>query len=147
MIESVEFMGVREAQDLAPNYEAAMISIVDPSHDRDFRLSGWRDGRVLSLRFDDLVFDLFAPEESPYILFDEVMARRVVEFVRGLQESTEPVNLFVHCMAGVSRSAAVAYWVWRAHGVPLPRNFGIRACPNVRVFDLLMKATGESRPN
>jgi hypothetical protein len=86
------------------------------------------------------VYGVF-PENSPYILFDEDMARQVMGFVRGLHELPEPVNLFVHCMAGVSRSAAVAYWVWRKHGARLPRNFGTRACPNARVLDHLFRLT------
>lgn len=137
MIESVEFMSVREAVSKLPKPGEVMISIVDPSHDPRFELPAWPKTLIRYFRFDDLVLDLFPEERSPYVLFDETMAREIIAFTDALHLLPQPIRLIVHCMQGVSRSAAVAYWAHRNYGTKLPANFGIRACPNVRVFEIL----------
>lgn len=140
MIYSVDCMGILQAEAMRPSGEAAMISIVEPSYDQDFHLPGWGNGRVLYLRFDDLVF---APlqENSRFVLFDEAMASRIACFVREWHAVQESVALFVHCMAGVSRSAAVAYWVHRFFNAPVPEDFAYRVVPNIRVFEVLMSVS------
>lgn len=73
-------------------------------------------------------------------------ARRIVDFVYGLQALAQPLSLAVHCHGGISRSTAVADWVSARlfvpiapapAGVPLP---SIGPMPNARVLRLLDKA-------
>lgn len=45
---------------------------------------------------------------NDYVLFDEEMARRIVQFV---EENRAARIWIVHCRAGVSRSGAVSRWL------------------------------------
>lgn len=54
---------------------------------------------VLKLQFDDAV-----EPEGDLVLFDESMARKIVEFINAADRSRE---LFINCSAGISRSGAV----------------------------------------
>lgn len=137
MITAIEFMGIQEAMALSPPHTGAMISIVDSAHNPAFTLSGWSD--IKYFRFDDLVH--LPPEHPQYVLFNEQMAREIVAFVRDLHALEHPIMLYVHCMAGVSRSGAIAYWVAQEFGIPLPDYFPVRAKPNLRVLSLLMQAS------
>ncbi|HYE38123.1 hypothetical protein [Methylocaldum sp.] len=137
MITTIEFMGIQEAMALSPPRTGAMISIVDSAHNPAFTLSGWSE--IKYFRFDDLVY---LPLENPqYVLFDEQMAREIVDFVQDLHALEHPITLYVHCMAGVSRSGAVASWIGQEFGIPLPDYFLARAKPNPRVLSLLRQAS------
>jgi len=59
---------------------------------------------VLQLRFDDLQVPLHCETKNiDYILFDQQHARQIWDFVNANDK-----HIFIHCHAGISRSAAVA---------------------------------------
>lgn len=63
---------------------------------------------ILKLNFDDIVYPevLSEKELNEVILFDEDMAKQIVEFAQKMN----PNKLcFIHCDAGISRSGAVGY--------------------------------------
>src|SRR5690606_28393471 len=73
-------------------------------------------------------------------------ARRIVEFVRQHQHSREERQLLIHCMGGISRSAAVAEWASLSLWLPITLGpFQSTACANPRLRRLLDKAADELR--
>lgn len=82
---------------IAPGHpEVCMISIRSPGKSVTLQ-SGWKD--ILILTFDDIT----EPRE-PFIAFNEDHARAILHFVKNHGHS----SFFIHCEAGLSRSAAVA---------------------------------------
>lgn len=91
---------------IVPTAGAAIISIHASDEDPAPLLPGWQ--ACLTLCFDDID----EPRRGA-IAFDAEMARRIVEFV---DAQSERKTLYVHCTAGISRSAAVAIFISEAHG-------------------------------
>ena len=100
-----------------------------------------RHRNVLNLDFDDIA----APDEwknlkkcDQYILFDDDLARRIVEFV---EENRNAAVWIVHCSAGVSRSGAVSKWLkdWLQvrYGIDANNVDGRYASPNPYVLMIL----------
>ena len=113
---------------------------------------------VLNLTFDDItapekwqMMTLFTrqstdgsePDEngisgSEYVLFDEEMAHRLVEFV---EDNRKAKVWIVHCSAGVSRSGAVARWLKDClkfkYGIEANNVDGRYAVPNAYVLRIL----------
>ena len=102
MIRSVDFVPRAEMERLTPASHIAVISIngwlaIPP------QLIGFE--RVLRLEFEDV--------RTPGTrgAFSADHAGAVVAFVDALHSDAQPVDLVVHCKAGVSRSAAVARFI------------------------------------
>ncbi len=133
-INQVYFASRQLAESLAGNPYMAVISITDPSTpeaklDHLFH-------HVLRLSFYDAApADEYLPAPVPG-LFDRLMARRIVDFVRDLHAAPFEISVMVHCEYGVSRSAAVALFVEAYTGAPLTaREFACEA--NQWVLDRL----------
>lgn len=115
MLKSVHFIPLYQAEKLEGKPDVIVISI----HDRHYRpnlRSGFRD--VLRLHFDDYdrerdgndaLQDSFTPEQAG------VLKSWLEPYLRAKTDFT----LLVHCHAGISRSAAVAWWAHKAHGLEL----------------------------
>lgn len=75
----------------------------------------WYDG--IQLQFDDVDIEYPILRLKP---ISKEQAVEIVRFVTMLHELPQPMNLVVHCYAGVSRSAAVAHFVNEnfVHGHP-----------------------------
>ena len=103
----------------------------------------------LSLRFWDIGDDkvklasLLSFHYKP-ILFDEKMARKVVEFVDRMIADPEPVVFVAHCDAGVSRSGAVGLFAVERAGKDIGEFFheNPNVYPNEFVLRMLKKAAG-----
>lgn len=133
MLKSVHFIPLNLAEKLEGRPDVIVISI----HDRHFRpnlRSGFRD--VLHLDFDDYdserdgldpAQDTFTPEQA------ESLKSWLEPYLRADRDFT----LLVHCHAGISRSAAVAWWAHKAHGVELATEFPVWYLNNhvLRVLD------------
>ena len=147
--------------------DIAVISIGDSFEDCDpddifsngpsSRWFRYQHKNVLNLTFDDIaVSEKLQPaarfkEKLPagsvtsgkgYILFDEEMARRIVNFVEGNREAR---TWIVHCSAGISRSRAVSRWLkdWLRlrYGVDANNVDGRYAVPNAYVLRVLDKTS------
>lgn len=158
-------MSAAEASKLEPSKRAVIISILDQFEEssRPAHLDAFADH--LSLSFVD-TFErtktMVWPDEmsdaehlqacggiegdrAP-VLSD---ARKIIDFVTRHHESPDELDLVVHCLAGKSRSAAVAKWVTESLGTPIP---GIDAAgqrllslANKRVLRLLRKAANTQK--
>lgn len=98
-MQKVTFLSRSQAQAFRPTTHSALISISDRRDEPLQPQPGWRD--VLHLSFDDA--DVAATGVE---LMTEQQARDVLAFVR--RNRDDCAELVVHCLAGQSRSAAVA---------------------------------------
>ncbi|WP_157991649.1 hypothetical protein [Caldimonas tepidiphila] len=73
-------------------------------------------------------------------------AREIVEFCRRAHECETPFALVVHCLAGASRSHAVALSVSEQLGIELERRAPGKGSPNPRLRRLLSRAWDEPAP-
>lgn len=101
-----------EAQQALSNW--AVISITAPNEPEASLQPGWAS--ILRLEFADT--DNAAEVE---VAFNDVHARTVVDFVRGLDPQVQ--GIFVHCYAGISRSAAVAKFIADTYELPFPEKY------------------------
>lgn len=119
MLKRVHFIPLAQAEKLTGRPDVIVISI----HDRHFLpnlRSGFRD--VLRLHFDDYdqerdgmdaLQDSFTPEQA------DTLKWWLEPYLRANTEFT----LLVHCYAGISRSAAIAWWAHKAHGLELMTDY------------------------
>jgi predicted protein tyrosine phosphatase len=92
---------------------------------------------ILTLNFDDTMTD--DHDVDNHGLFTAAQARRIIAFVRKNNARSGPVNLYIHCAAGISRSGAVALF---ANELLALNMTGFRANnpaiqPNLFVYDIL----------
>ena len=138
---SYEAMRERARHDRIPA-TACVVSIVDPEEEPIFEED---TERIITLKFHDLDPQWpVDPERDPrpsYVLMNADHAQQIVAHVLKFHEHPERWECLVHCMAGVSRSGAVATFVQRLAGVPaehfLTQNAGLH--PNGYVLKLLMR--------
>lgn len=105
MIEAINFLSRSQAEIMQPEKGDVLISISEPGFSLPNLKAGW--GRVLSLQFWDLTEPLLK-EGKIYPVITQEQAMQIADFIRLWHASDEKVRFIVHCMAGVSRSAAVA---------------------------------------
>ncbi len=88
--------------------EIAFISI----RDIEYPLIDEDKSNFLNLSFDDVEYK--TANDNVTILFDEIMARQIIDFAANNSEK----NLFVvHCLMGVSRSGAVGAFLSDYFGI------------------------------
>lgn len=158
MLKTVEFMSRKRAQCLPPSRTTAVISICGVGGQRA-RLSRFLD--VLYLEFGDMAEEWLGIPEGliPEVTLDGSIpfwkdqalpmaaeAHQAVAFIENLAGLEAKIDLVVHCMAGISRSAAIALYAAERYAVPLmhydaPDTSGA----NPRMLRLLRKVT-EGRP-
>lgn len=119
MLKQVHFISQRQAEKLEGRPDVVVVSI----HTRQYPTklhSGFRD--VLHLSFDD-----YDPQRDG---MDALQEKFRPEHAISLKSWLEPylhptpnLHLVVHCYAGISRSAAVAWWAHKAHGPDLETTY------------------------
>ena len=110
----------------------AIISIQD-SHTNGFGIQFVENHcckGVLTLQFDDVV----CPVDGA-ILFDEIMAKQIIDFI---QEYKYVETLVIHCYAGQSRSRAVGAFVLKMFGKD-NSNYFTKYSPNLYVYNKLIE--------
>lgn len=97
------------------------------------------DGKIQTFFFFDYCKYRFKPtwkqslEEAGWFMFDKKVASDIILFV----ESYKPDNLYIHCAAGISRSAAVAKYYSVIWNIPLTQDTEFY---NKTVYGLMMEA-------
>ena len=119
MIKDIHFTSRYQAERVEGRLDTIVVSIHD-RHSKPNLRSGFRD--VLRLAFDD-----YDRERDG---MDALMGAFSAEQAETLKSWLEPYlranttyTLLVHCHAGISRSAAVAYWAHKTHGLELKTDY------------------------
>ncbi len=126
-LKNVSFMSRNDAELLTPTTNDAIISI-SSSEDSVILNTAWAPTRVLKLTFDDV-------DENGYfmlgncervlkvgaITFSANDARKIFEFVDAHKDHVQ--NLYVHCLAGISRSSAIAKFIADVYGLKFPHEY------------------------
>jgi len=110
VIKHVDFFPEDVLVNMPGDEYTGVISICDIDHNVD-RLFDHRWAQVLRLKFDDI--DHPRPH---YHLFTETQARHILQWLE--KHAGSLLAIYVHCWAGVSRSAAVARFIARKYGLP-----------------------------
>lgn len=100
---------------------------------------------ILELTFDDVISEeswkdcgYQEYEGRKCVLFDEQMAHKILDFYYQYKEKVDAIC--IHCMAGVSRSAAVASFLAQLEGIDNTKFMLPPKYPNVRVRNFLFRA-------
>lgn len=94
---------------IPPPAGAILISVYDRSEQPLDAHEGWKD--VLKLRFHDTDGSQLGLE-----VFSAAQAAAVLDF---LERNSDATEVFVHCAAGQSRSAAIAMFIGESQGLPV----------------------------
>lgn len=106
MIRSVDFVSQKTAEAVVSKPDLAIISITTPGA-YEARLPKVR--HILRSEFHDV-----EAGDEPWLWFERKHAVPIIEFVNSLHAATEPVDMLVHCKAGISRSSALALYIHAA---------------------------------
>lgn len=136
MIRSVDFISQIEAETLsgAPlQSDVALISIATPGA-RPPKLGHFLER--LSFEFADV-----EDSQEPWVAFGDDHAKAILEFIARIQSQEKAWRCIVHCKAGISRSAAVAFYVATATGCQFSRRKEASEA-NLLVLRVLANASG-----
>lgn len=97
-------------------------------------LSLWNSG--IQLQFDD-ISPYYAERYNLHPMTEE-QGKIIVDFVNDIHKLSESMNIIVHCLAGVSRSAGVAKWINDHYGLENPIYYN-HPTYNLHVYDTLKK--------
>lgn len=90
----------------------------------------------LFLKFDDIDTDIFADK---YVLFTKEIAHKIFQFVDdNIRKENLPLTIFIHCHAGVCRSAAVGAALSKIFFNKDDHIFQTRV-PNMRVYRIMLQ--------
>lgn len=106
MIRKIAFVPQYVAESMVPSTNTAMISISTPEGRHNVSLNKkWEIcGNLLEIDFHDI--DI---QDSNYTIFSREHAKTIIDFIESL--SSDINTIIVHCLAGISRSAAVALFI------------------------------------
>ena len=93
----------------------------------------WRAG--IYVQFDDIDEEW---EHSDETIITSNQAREIVGFIKHYHQCTDPIDIYVHCYAGVSRSSAVSTFINDVLNLEIDSIRNLLTY-NTRVYDELMK--------
>lgn len=132
LIRNVQFVPQPLAEVMPPEAGTRVISITGSEYQRARLRKGWES--VLRLRFDDI----FERSEE-MVVFDELMDDSILDWLSDVEGRLD--SIVVHCLAGISRSAAVARFIAVRYGVD---DFDLEyRCYNEHVYSVLSKRAQE----
>ena len=157
MITNILYTGVVYASTIKPSNDTVIISILD-NNSKYARpnFEGFKDFLLLSFK-DRCEEDYGLTWDWPEEIQDEYAqiytgiknerlcnlsdAHKILNFFRLHHADPNPINLVVHCKAGVGRSAAIACWIGTKFKIKYSGNDPKgRFNPNLRIERLLNKA-------
>lgn len=162
MLGKIYFLSAKKMAEVVPTPHAIVVSILDKSdapHRPDFtdfksslilEFSDWAEefAEVAVGDWDDnptaeMHRDLANAKDELLPSLNDAL--KIVEFVHQYHGiASETFDLYVHCMGGISRSAAVAVWAAGKYRLPIG-NTDSHESPNPRVLRLLFKADEQIR--
>jgi predicted protein tyrosine phosphatase len=123
MLNEVAFLSQAQIGRISGQANTLVVSIRDPGVTVDLN-PGFRD--VLPLEFDDIdpLSDQL-PEGTIVQPFTANHAHALEAWLEPYVKAMARYTLLVHCGAGVSRSAAIAWWVHKTFGAALQTGFPV----------------------
>lgn len=127
-LKNVQFMPRVQASVIIPSRNHGMISISCPSDPAELNQL-WTRERLLRLQFHDaddegninLMLGQKVMGTIGAKLFSQSDAKQVIEFAENLKNQVD--TIFVHCDAGISRSAAVAKFIAEMYSLRFPESY------------------------
>ena len=127
-LEKVLFINRGRAEMIQPRSDEAIISISNPDNPANL-FPSWAPSRVLRLGFHDADENkrhVHSGEHQLYKiincrLFDEDDAKKVLEFIGDKKDKV--TTIYVHCDAGISRSAAIAKFIAGIYNLEFPDHY------------------------
>lgn len=122
------------------------ICISIDNYDEHPKINATKRMGLLKMSFGDI---LDQEEASPFgKLFDENDANKILDFVEKFWEQEDVTTIMVHCLAGISRSSAVAAAINKCYNKNHTGEFWTgRFYPNIHVFNMLVNTFNERHPN
>lgn len=129
-LKKIHFMSRPTAEGIIPRSTDAMISISVPNDPANLNRL-WARDRLLRLQFHDaddegninLMLGQTIWGTIKAKLFSQNDAKQIIEFVEGNKNKVD--TIFVHCDAGISRSAAVAKFIAEMYKLDFPESYSI----------------------
>lgn len=128
MLKQIVALSQLEAEALKPNPPWGIISIREPGGEVNLQ-DGW--GAILKLEFHDIT-----RYYSGYQAFSGEQAEEILDWIQKYIVDGPIDRLVVHCAAGISRSQAVALFVYNHYGRHLPELRGTEF-HNILVYSIL----------
>lgn len=116
MIKKIHFISQQKAIELKPEKDSALISIRAPKGFVPLQ-EGWN--HFYKSEFHDEETD----DDGVWKLFNPDMAIDTISFVKGLPEDIE--TLYIHCHAGISRSAGMAKFFSEIYDIPFDHDYSL----------------------
>lgn len=137
MIIETPFISQFEAEhyNISPKSNCVIISITGTDSEDAILDKNWK--KILRLKFDDIVQDelLNKIRKKVYRGITIDQAKQIKTFVEELLADNTPWQCFVHCYAGVSRSAAVSKYISQKANLDFPEDYIVY---NPKVFKTLV---------
>lgn len=121
MLKRLYFLSLFQTERIDGRADTIVISIRDRHFKARLR-EGFGD--VLSLYFDDYEFDGIS--DRPVDIFTPAHANALRNWLQRYSEANDEFTVLVHCHAGISRSAAIAWWIYQSyqeHGLVLKTTY------------------------
>lgn len=118
-LEWVKFINQYTAEKMSDKHDIGMISITGKG---EADLKDW--GAVLRLQFSDIDTDFYEGSViggEKLTLFKKRQAEQIINFIKENRKFLR--GIFVHCMAGISRSAAVAKFIAEMENLPFNHQY------------------------
>jgi predicted protein tyrosine phosphatase len=69
-----------------------------------------------------------------YVLFDDAMANKILDYLLEMEQAQEPMACWAHCQAGISRSAGVSKFIAEIYNLYWPKDY---CHANLHVYNTL----------
>lgn len=137
MFVGVHFLSYKQICTLKDCDDIVIISIFDPQYAAPYL--PFASHRILSLKFSDIDFHRGDTPSKGSVIFGQSHAKVIREWVQTHNALSAKFDLVIHCWAGLSRSAAVAWWAAHEYQIPLITTFPSYHL-NLSVLNCLNKA-------
>ena len=121
LIQGIYFFSYEQFRSIRPNSRDVVVSVSDRFYEADVT-DGYLD--VLRLKFSDVVsHEEVCGAHEGVVPFSTRHALAIAELLNRVITTGGVRYLLIHCYAGISRSAAIAWWASRYYKLPLLTNF------------------------
>jgi len=123
---TVKFISILEVCDIIPSDDIALISIREPGSGENLYIHTHFASKKLELKYKwkNICILEFEDTKRPIknaVIFSDYHAKKIIAFLNKMRDKT----IIVHCFAGISRSAAVAFFIHKNYGYKIIGDYNI----------------------